>query len=210
MIIRSAALALLLGASFAHAQSDTDTDTDTGNPMSELMSGVTATANNLSATVDTLSERIVASSNSREEGTRMLDEMLAAARDVNGSLDRDSEIWTELNDLIKEWTATRDGLRERISENPNLEPVMDLWATRIEDANRLRTQILDQSATSQGLVEQIENQREVVLAYYEVGAADAVLAAMQEMSDDLGEMNSQMGEILSQAGVVTQSEAAGQ
>lgn len=210
MIIRSAALALLLGASFAQAQSDTDTDTDTGNPMSELMSGVTATANNLSATVDTLSERIVASSNSREEGTRMLDEMLAAARDVNSSLDRDSEIWTELNDLIKEWTATRDGLRERIPENPNLEPVMDLWATRIEDANRLRTQILDQSATSQGLVEQIENQREVVLAYYEVGAADAVLAAMQEMSDDLGEMNSQMGEILSQAGVVTQSEAAGQ
>lgn len=204
MLIRSAALALLIGASFAQAQSDTD------NPMADLMAGVTATATNLSSTVETLSERIVASSNSREEGTRMLDEMLAAARDVNDSLDRDSEIWTELNEMIKEWTATRDGLRERIAENPNLEPVMDLWATRIEDANRLRTQILDQSATSQGLVEQIENQREVVLAYYEVGAADAVLMAMQEMSDDLGEMNAQMVEILSQAGIVTQSETAGQ
>ena len=67
---------------------------------------------------------------------------------------------------------------------------------------KLREQILKQSAESQALIDQIEAQREVVLAYYEAALADQALATMRAISDELGQMNDQMTSIVNQAGVV--------
>jgi hypothetical protein len=190
----SAAVITVFSISPAFAQDNT-------NPMADVMGDVTIVATALQATVLELQENISSSANSAEEGTNMLDEMLSAATDVNDSLDEDSEVWQQLNALLADWSIMRDDLSQRATENPALQNVADLWQQRVENGIALRTQILDQASASKNLVVAIEAQREVVLAYFEVDAADQVLASMQQMSDQLGQMNTEMQSMLEQAGV---------
>jgi uncharacterized protein YyaL (SSP411 family) len=171
------------------------------NPMAAAFGNVTAVAQSLQDTVANLQANIANSANSAEEGTKMLNEMLEAARGVNESLDKDSEVWVDLNALLSEWSAKRDQTFAAAQDNPAMKKVADLWAERVEQGMALRTQILDQASSSSILVADIEAQREVVLAFFEVGAADAVLASMQQISDQLGEMNAEMQSILATAGV---------
>tara|TARA_R110002074_G_scaffold283900_2_gene455533 strand:+ start:3590 stop:4267 length:678 start_codon:yes stop_codon:yes gene_type:complete len=171
------------------------------NPMAQAMSGVTEVATELQATVAQLSDDIQKSSNSSEEGARVLDEMLAAASNVNNSLDEDSEVWMELNTLLDTWSKKRDELTEKAETNPALQDVANIWQDRVTEGVALRTQILDQATASRLLVEDIEAQREVILAYYDVGATDQVLASMRKVSDQLGKMNDDMRSMLGQAGI---------
>jgi uncharacterized protein YyaL (SSP411 family) len=171
------------------------------NPMAAAFGNVTTVAQSLQDTVANLQANIANSANSAEEGTKMLDEMLEAARGVNESLDRDSEVWVDLNALLSEWSAKRDQTFAAAQDNPAMKNVADLWAERVEQGMALRTQILDQASSSSILVADIEAQREVVLAFFEVGAADAVLASMQQISDQLGQMNAEMQSILATAGI---------
>ena len=171
------------------------------NPMAEAFGNVTTVAQSLRDTVADLQENSEKSARSAEEGTRMLDEMLEAARGVNESLDRDSEVWVELNALLSEWSTKRDETFVAAEDNPAMKDVAQLWADRVEQGIALRTQILDQASNSSNLVADIEAQRDVVLAYFEVGAADQVLTSMQQISDQLGEMNSEMQSILATAGI---------
>jgi len=178
--------------------------------MDQLLEGVRGTALNLQDTVALLGESILNSQNSAENGAAVLEQMLAAANDVNASLDRDSEIWINLEDLLEDWSARRDDLTARSGPNPALGPIAEQWQVRIDQARALRTQILDQATDSATMVEQIEEQREVILELYAVGAADAVLATMQALSAELGSMNTQMQIILDQTGVVAGSEGIAQ
>ena len=171
------------------------------NPMAQAMSGVTEVATELQATVAQLSDDIQKSSNSSEKGAQVLDEMLAAASNVNESLDEDSEVWLELNTLLDTWSKKRDELTKKAETNPALQDVANIWQDRMTEGMALRTQILDQATASRLLVEDIEAQREVILAYYDVGASDQVLASMRKVSDQLGKMNDDMRSMLGQAGI---------
>lgn len=169
--------------------------------ISEAMSKVTTVSQGLQATVADLQTSISASANSAEEGTRLLDEMLAAATDVNDSLNKDSEVWQEINALLAQWSEKRDQLLIEAQEDEALKEVAELWQQRVDQGMALRTQIIDQASTSSNLVDDIRAKRRLILAYYEVEAADQVLANMQSISDQLGEMNTQMQAMLDTAGV---------
>ena len=183
--------------------SDTGAKENPGIP--DLIGNVTDVANGLSETIAELGPIIEGSMNSRETGIEALDAMLEAAKNVQESLDSESEIWRQLNDLLQTWAKKRDDLSARAAQNPKLAPIADLWQERIDEAKALRTRILDQASASRVLVEQIQSDREVVLAYYDIGAADQVLEVMQKMSDQLGAMNAQMQEIVDKTRAISDS-----
>ena len=177
--------------------------------VASLVSDVTSIAEGLQDRVAVLSEQIAASSDA-EAGTRAIDEMLAAARELKESLGRDSELWDEMNAMLDTWAAQRDDLLARASSNPALRPVAEGWQSRIDEGLILREQILQQAAESEALIEQIEQQREVVIAYYDLDLADQALATMRAMSEELGTMNAAMTSILDQANVVAAPPSVGQ
>lgn len=171
--------------------------------VAQLVDNVTVIAQGLQARVADLSEQIAASSDA-ESGTRALDEMLAAAQELQDNLGRDSTLWSEMNGMMDNWGTKRDDLLERAKTVPALKPVADGWQSRIDEGLVLREQILKQAAESEALITQIEEQREVIIAYYDLDLADKALETMRLMSDELGTMNSAMSSILAQANVVAE------
>jgi hypothetical protein len=169
--------------------------------MVQLVENVTSIATGLSDRVSTLSE-IIAASTDGDAAAKALDEMLEAARQMQTDLGRDSQVWTDINDMLAIWGERRDTLREQAVDNQALGPIADTWQARIDEALKLREQILQQSAESEALIDQIEDQREVVIALYDANLADQALVTMREISEELGQMNDQMASIVSQTGVV--------
>lgn len=160
-----------------------------------LVSQVSESAERLQGAVERFSQAME-SAGTQDAGMRALDEMLEAARGVNNSLNKDSEIWAQLDGLINTWSAKRDSAIERARTNPGLQPLAERWQEKIGKAVELRTAILDQGADSAMLVQDIENKKEVIAEYYELDAIDQVLSEMQVMSDELTAMNASMQEIL--------------
>lgn len=178
--------------------------TQTQEPdMAALVESVTAIAGGLSIRVETLGD-IISATTDGEKAARALDEMLDAARQMQADLGRDSVVWQDINAMLEVWGERRDDLRERAVENQALAPIAETWQVRINEALTLREQILGQSAESQALIEQIEAQREVVIALYDANLADQALDTMRAISEELGQMNEQMSSIVSQAGIVAE------
>jgi hypothetical protein len=196
LIYRSVLVALLASATPVVAQTEEP-------DMVELVESVTVIATGLSDRVATLSE-VIAASTDGDAAARALDEMLEAARQMQADLGRDSDVWRDINAMLEVWSERRDDLRERAVNNQALGPIADTWQARIDEALTLREQILGQSAESQALIDQIEAQREVVIAFYEANLADQALATMRAISDELGQMNEQMTSIVNQAGIVAE------
>lgn len=192
------------GAAPAAAQDATAPD------VGELLGGVAEIAKRLQGTVANLDSRIEESKTSAERGDALLTEMLTSARDLQQSLGRDSEIWTDLSALFDDWNKKRDDALKQSETKPQFKEIATLWQSKIDEAMKLREQILAQAAESEALVDAIEAQREIVLAYYEVNAADKVLESMRAMSEDLGAMNANMKSILDQTGVVAGDNVAQQ
>jgi hypothetical protein len=196
IIYRSVLVALLATATPVLAQTEEP-------DMVELVESVTTIATGLSDRVATLGE-VIAASTDGDAAAQALNEMLDAARQMQADLGRDSEVWSDINAMLEIWGERRDDLRARAVENAALAPIADTWQARIDEALTLRQQILEQSGESQALIDQIEAQREVVIAYYEANLADQALATMRAISDELGQMNDQMTSIVSQAGIVAE------
>lgn len=174
--------------------------------MVQLVEDVTTIATGLSERVETLSA-VISATTDGETAAQALDEMLAAANQMQADLGRDSAVWEDINLMLQIWGERRDTLREQALENPGLAPIADTWQARIDEALSLREQILRQSAESQALIDQIEEQRAVVIALYEADLADQALQTMRAISDELTQMNEQMTSIVNQTGVVAEPAA---
>lgn len=104
----------------------------------------------------------------RDTRLKALDEMLAAARGVNESLNRDSETWQDLSRLEVEWTGKRDDMNERAKANPALLGPAQQWQDKLDRVAALRNAFLDQVTDADVLISDIEAQREVVAASCEL------------------------------------------
>lgn len=195
-LYRYATLALLATATPLFAQTEEP-------DMVELVDSVTTIATGLSERVTTLGE-VIAATTDGNTAAKALDDMLDAARQMQADLGRDSKVWEDINTMVEVWEERRDTLREKAVDNPALTPVAETWQARIDEAMALRLQIKDQSDESLALIDQIEAQREVVMAYYDAHLADEALATMRAISDELGQMNEQMTSIVNQAGIVAE------
>lgn len=164
----------------------------------KLFEDVRSVAGDLEANIAGLEEALNASIDSREQGAELLDQMQASAEAVFAKLAEDSEIWTALVKAMEVWDDRKTEMLEKSETNPAFKQIADEWGLKVEQASELRKQILTQRAESMALLDQIGSDREVVLAYYELGQADRALEAMQQVSGELGRMNESMRAIVEQ------------
>lgn len=170
--------------------------------IAQLVEDVNAIADTLQANISGVRDALTAAADSRESGAKLLDQMQTSIEAVHGSLAEDSDIWTELKRVMDIWDENRKAALEKSETNPRFAEVAEGWSVRIQQAGDLRKQILDQRANSMAMLDQVMSERELVLAYYELGQADRALEAMQTVSDDLGRMNDSMRAIVDQTEVV--------
>ena len=189
--------ALLLSAP-VFAQDPADAEPN----MTNLFQNVTHIADGLKADLTDLEARIQDSRDSIEKGGEVLDAMLASVSAVHDSMAEDSEIWKELDALMDLWEQRRKTALEKSETNPEFAKIADEWKGRISTAKDLRNQISTERANSLALMRAIESDRDIVLAYYELGQADKAIESMQKVSSDLTTLNENMQAIVETAGSV--------
>lgn len=201
LIAAALAIALTALSPTAEAQEEEATDSEQPN-VARLVEGVNALAADLEKDIAAVREALAAAAASREEGAELLEQMQASVEAVHGSLAEDGNIWTELTRAMDIWDRNRQAALEKSETNPAFDAIAQEWSLRIQQAGDLRQQILTQRAESTAMLDQIMADRELVLAYYDLGQADRALEAMQTVSDNLGRMNESMQSIVEQTGVV--------
>ena len=185
----------------AGAQNQDESGSEQPN-VAGLVEGVNTIAAELEENISAVLEALGSSANSPEEGAKLLEQMQASVEAVHGSLSEDSDIWTELTRAMDIWDQNRQAALEKAETNPAFDEIAKEWSVKIEQAGELRKRILTQRAESMAMLDQIVSDREVVLAYYDLGQADRALEAMQTVSDNLNRMNEQMRGIVDQTQVV--------
>ena len=201
LIAAALAIALTALSPTAEAQEEEAADGEQPN-VARLVEGVNALAADLEKDIAAVREALTAAAASREEGAELLEQMQASVEAVHGSLAEDGNIWTELTRAMDIWDQNRQAALEKSETNPAFDEIAQEWSLRIQQAGDLRQQILTQRAESTAMLDQIMADRELVLAYYDLGQADRALEAMQTVSDNLGRMNESMQSIVEQTGVV--------
>ena len=175
-----------------------------GDPeLGPLMENVVAIADQLQTDIAALEENIQASRDSAEAGAEVLDAMLASVDKVHSSMAEESQVWSELEGLLERWEENRRNALERSETNPAFTDIAEQWQTRIERARDLQDQIITQRANSLALRRSIEDDREVVLAYYELGQADQAIAGLQRVSESLQSLNDNMQTIVETVNTVS-------
>ena len=197
LIAAATAVALVVFSFAASAQEQGDQPN-----IAQLVEDVNAIADTLQANISGVRDALTAAADSRENGAKLLDQMQTSIEAVHGSLAEDSDIWTELKRVMDIWDENRKAALEKSETNPAFADIAEEWSFKIQQAGDLRKQILDQRANSMAMLDQVMSERELVLAYYELGQADRALEAMQTVSDDLGRMNDSMRAIVDQTEVV--------
>jgi hypothetical protein len=133
------------------------------------------------------------------KGGEVLDAMLESVRRVHASMAEDSEIWTELDALLKLWEERRKETLAKSESNPAFQPIAQAWQGRLDTGRQLRNQISTERANSLALMRAIESDRDIVLAYYELGQADKAIENLQKVSANLTSLNENMQVIVKTA-----------
>lgn len=190
-------LVLTLGAAVAQGTQQPD--------MANLFQKVNRVALNLQANLSDLEASIQASRDSIEQGGRVLDGMLASVTRVQESMAEDSEIWQELGALLELWEERRKETLERSEANPAFLPIAQAWQQRLETARTLRNQISTERANATALMRAIEADRDIVLAYYELGQADKAIEGLKKVGANLANLNRNMQVIVETANAAQQT-----
>ncbi len=166
----------------------------------ELAASVEATANALGDRLANLSAAMEDSSGILERAPEILDNMLASVREAHDAMAEDSEIWTQLNDLIGEWNDHQKRVSDRARDTGN-EALADLarqWQVRINETGVLRESISTERARTTSLITQLESQREIVEELIIFGSTDAVLTEMRGMQEQLAALNGELQTMVDQ------------
>ena len=182
---------------------DEGTVGDNAQPnIAQLFQDLNTLADKLTKDMSGVKQAIVDAGDSRDEGAKVIDQAQASLEAVYRSLAEDGDIWTELTRTQEIWEERRSFALEKSETNPAFEAIAEEWSVKLDDAAKLRKQILSQRAESMAQLDQIASQKEVMLAYYDLGQADRALDALEQVSSDLGRVNETMRTIVDQAGQV--------
>ena len=169
-----------------------------------LAAGVNVLAADLEKNIKEVRAALNDAASSREDGLRVFNQLQASVERVHVALAEDSDIWVELTRAMDAWDEIRQDMLKKSATNPTFDAIAEEWSVRLKQASTLRKQILEQRAESVAMLDQLLSQRDVVLAYYELGQADRALEQMQMVSDDLGTMSEKIRAINEQAQLVAE------
>lgn len=198
-----ATLTILLTTLLCQTPARAETAADIG----QLFNRVNNVAQELQANLSDLEASIDASRDSVEKGAEVLDAMLASVKKVHESMAEDSEIWQELDAVLELWEQRRQETLQKSESNPAFLPIANAWQNKLETARLLRNQISTERANSTALIRSIESDRDIVLAYYELGQADQAIASLRKVSSNLSNLNANMQKIVETANAAQQEAA---
>lgn len=178
------------------------TDDNAQPNIAQLFQDLNTLAGKLTKDMSGVKQAIVDAGDSRDEGAKVIDQAQASLEAVYRSLAEDGDIWTELTRTQEIWEERRSLALEKSETNPAFKAIAEEWSVKLDDAAKLRKQILSQRAESMAQLDQIASQKEVMLAYYDLGQADRALEALEQVSSDLSRVNETMRTIVDQAGQV--------
>jgi methyl-accepting chemotaxis protein len=198
-----ATLTILLTTLLCQTPARAETAADIG----QLFNRVNNVAQELQANLSDLEASIDASRDSVEKGAEVLDAMLASVKKVHETMAEDSEIWQELDAVLELWEQRRQETLQKSESNPAFLPIANAWQNKLETARLLRNQISTERANSTALIRSIESDRDIVLAYYELGQADQAIASLRKVSSNLSNLNANMQKIVETANAAQQEAA---
>lgn len=201
--ISMAAMAIFLIVSPMMSWGQNDESDDNAQPdMSKLINDLAEAAENLTKGMSEVRKAITDAGDSRAEGAKVFDQALVSLEELHRQLAEDSDIWTELTRTQETWEENREFALDKSETNPSFEQIAEEWSFKLEEAAKLRKQILSQRAESEAQLAQIETIKEVALAWYDLGLAERALEQLNRVSSDMARMNESMREIVAQAGQV--------
>lgn len=174
--------------------------------MANLLQSVNDVANQLQNNLKDLEASIQDSRDSQEKGAKVLDEMLASVTAVHKNMAEDSAIWKELDGLLDLWEQRRKETLKKSESNPAFVPIAKAWQDKINTARELRKQISTERANSVALMRAIKSDRDIVLAYYDLGQADKAIEGLQKVGANLTNLNNNMQKIVKTASSVDQQQ----
>ena len=188
---------------FASWAQDTAAGNDNAQPnVAHLFEDLSKLAEQLTENISGVKQAIVTARESSDAGAKLIDQVQESIELITTSLAEDGDIWAELTRTQEIWEEKRLSALEKSETDIAFKAISEAWGTKLDEAAKLRKQILLQRAESMALLDQIASQKEIMLAYYELGQADKALEKLREVSDVLGEMNENMRAIVDQAGQV--------
>ena len=193
----------------AEAATSQDSVAENKQPnMKDLLNQVNDTAKGLQESIDSFSESIAQAKDSEAAGKKLLDEMEATIQTINGRMNMDSDIWQQLNALLKEWEKNKQAALDKSESAPAFKEIAAKWGERIDKATALGQSIREQAAESGTMLDALKERRDLILAQYQLGDAEAVLAAMTKINDNFTKLNDGMKGIVEKTEEVTGQQVA--
>ncbi len=202
--IRIAAV-LLAAAGLTHFVVGTDIRSANAQQVdvAELLEEVAGAADRLKTALDELPDRIEEAKNSEQTGLKLLDQLEDVINDIASKLEENGAIWQQLSELQEIWKQNYKRALDKSQSDSQYREIADLWKEKLDKVAELKQTILIQRGESLSLMDSMSSRRGKIVEYYKLGAADRVVAAMQEISDQFAEMNEGMRQIVeATAGVV--------
>lgn len=182
------------------AQTTDDTTPATGEPnMANLAKQLSETTKSLESNIENFTQRIAEAKTSADSGRKLLDDMETAIKSINNRLEENSDIWTQLDALLADWEKKRQDASDRSETMPAFKEIAAEWAKKLQKARETRDSILQNRAESASLLDAMTERRDVILAYYELGKAQAVQDAMNEINNNFSKLVNGMKKIVEQA-----------
>lgn len=146
--------------------------------------------------LDDLPRRMEEAKHSEENGRKLFDQLEAAIDDIASRLAENSALWKQLGELQQQWQNNHKDALKKAEANSVFRAVADGWKDRLDKVAALKQKILEQRGESLSLMDSLKARREVIVAFYQLGAADKVVASFQEVSAQLQRMNDGMRAIV--------------
>lgn len=175
---------LAAGSSSAWAQEETTAEAE-DEDIADLLASITGMANELEGSLGDLEERIQASRESAEQGAEVLDLMSSALENVHDRLERDSEIWQELDAMLQQWEDDMAAAQARAASDPRWQARADAWGERIQTGVEIRRQLGEQAVEANSLIRHISGERELILEDYRLGEAQRAVDAMADVGNQM-------------------------
>lgn len=164
-----------------------------------MIASLTKMSEDFQSTIRDVQGAVQASATSQERGAEALDRMLAAARAVAASVSDQSEIWRQVDTMLSAWTRQHREAEDRAARDAQFRQIANAWAERVRQASEVRGQIVSERGRTQVMIDQIESERSLILAFYALGEADKALEGLRRINNELGQLNNGLGALVTSA-----------
>lgn len=167
-----------------------------GDNVALILKEVTETAEALKQSLDELPQLIERAKNSKQEGEELLARLERLVREVTGRVDDQGQLWVQISELQDQWEKNRQRAADKAGSDARYEDIALQWEERIDRLSDLKQEIIKRRGEALTLLDDLMSQKDIILEYYELGQAELVVAALEDISDQFAVMNEGMGRMV--------------